>query len=103
MLELWSTNHASKEDLMASDIDAEFLKRYHSKPIRAYSHMYADAVRLMDSPDLEAFDIHKEDAQKLKSVMAMSLSDRDACLPVGWWKEMSVQWKSVMVAGILIK
>ena len=25
--------------------------------------MYADAVRLMDSPDLEAFDIHKEDAK----------------------------------------
>ena len=46
---------------LASDIDAEFLKRYHSKPIRAYGHMYADAVRLMDSPDLAAFDIHKED------------------------------------------
>ena len=25
--------------------------------------MYADAVRLMDSPDLEAFDIHKENAK----------------------------------------
>ena len=48
---------------LATDIDAEFLKRYHSKPIRAYSHMYADAVRLMDSPDLEAFNIHKENAK----------------------------------------
>ena len=48
---------------LANDIDAEFLKRYHSKPIRAYGHMYADAVRLMDSPDLEAFNIHKEDAK----------------------------------------
>ena len=46
---------------LANDIDAEFLKRYHSKPIRAYGHMYADAVRLMDSPDLAAFNIHKED------------------------------------------
>ena len=46
---------------LANDIDAEFLKRYHSKPIRAYGHMYADAVRLMDSPDLAAFDIHRED------------------------------------------
>ena len=45
---------------LANDIDAEFLKRYHSKPIRAYGHMYADAVRLMDSPDLAAFDIHRE-------------------------------------------
>jgi hypothetical protein len=48
---------------LANDIDAEFLKRYHSKPIRAYGHMYADAVRLMDSPDLEGFNIHKEDAK----------------------------------------
>lgn len=48
---------------LANDIDAEFLKRYHSKPIRAYGHMYADAVRLMDSPDLEAFNIHKEDSK----------------------------------------
>jgi hypothetical protein len=46
---------------LANDIDAEFLKRYHSKPIRAYGHMYADAVRLMDSPDLAAFDIHREE------------------------------------------
>ena len=46
---------------LANDIDAEFLKRYHSKPIRAYGHMYADAVRLMDSPDLAAFDINRED------------------------------------------
>jgi hypothetical protein len=51
---------------LANDIDAEFLKRYHSKPIRAYVHMYADAVRLMDSPDLAAFDIHRED-EKTKS------------------------------------
>ena len=28
--------------------------------------MYADAVRLMDSPDLAAFDIHRED-EKIKS------------------------------------
>ena len=51
---------------LTNDIDTEFLKRYHSKPIRAYGHMYADAVRLMDSPDLAAFDIHRED-EKIKS------------------------------------
>ena len=47
---------------LANDLDAEFLSRYHTKPIRAYGHMYADAVRLMKSPDLAAFDIHQEDA-----------------------------------------
>ncbi len=46
---------------LANDIDSEFLMRYNSKPVRAYGHMYADAVRLMDSPDLAAFNIHKED------------------------------------------
>ncbi|HBJ61637.1 MAG TPA: DUF1501 domain-containing protein [Opitutae bacterium] len=47
---------------LAHDIDAEFIKRYHPKSVRAYGDMYADAVRLMDSPDLSAFNIHKEDA-----------------------------------------
>lgn len=46
---------------LASDLDAEFLERYRSKPIRAYGDMYEDAVRLMESPDLAAFNIHRED------------------------------------------
>ena len=46
---------------LTNDLDAEFLERYHSKPIRAHGEMYADAVRLMESPDLEAFSINKED------------------------------------------
>jgi hypothetical protein len=45
---------------LASDLDAEFLERYHSKPIRAYGDMYEDAVRLMESEDLAAFNIHRE-------------------------------------------
>ena len=48
---------------LAHDIDAEFIKRYHPKSVQAYGDMYADAVRLMDSPDLSAFNIHKEDAK----------------------------------------
>ena len=46
---------------LANDLDTEFLERYHSKPIRAYGDMFADAVRLMESPDLDAFSIGKED------------------------------------------
>ena len=46
---------------LANDLDAEFLERYHTKPIRAYGEMYDDAVRLMESPDLAAFNINKED------------------------------------------
>ena len=46
---------------LSKDLDVEFLERYHSKPIRAYGDMYGDAVRLMESPDLAAFSINKED------------------------------------------
>jgi len=45
---------------LANDLDTAFLERYHSKPIRAYGDMYDDAVRLMASPDLAAFQIGKE-------------------------------------------
>ena len=45
---------------LAGDLDAEFLQRYRSKPIRAYGDMYEDAVRLMESADLAAFNIHRE-------------------------------------------
>lgn len=48
---------------LAKDLDSEFLERYHAKPIRAHGDMYADAVRLMESPDLEAFNLNVEDAK----------------------------------------
>lgn len=46
---------------MASDLDTDFIERYRTKPIRAYGDMYEDAVRLMESDDLAAFNIHRED------------------------------------------
>lgn len=46
---------------LAHDLYSEFLERYQSKPVRAYGDMYDDAVRLMESPDLAAFNINRED------------------------------------------
>ncbi len=46
---------------LANDLYSEFLERYQSKSVRAYGDMYADAVRLMESPDLAAFNINRED------------------------------------------
>ena len=46
---------------LANDLYSEFLEHYQSKPVRAYGDMYADAVRLMESPDLAAFNINRED------------------------------------------
>jgi hypothetical protein len=52
------------EDLeLANQFDAEFHQRYNVKQVRAYTQMYDDAVRLMQSKDLQAFDLKQEDSK----------------------------------------
>ena len=46
---------------LAERIDRDFKQRYAGRQIEAYDRMYADAVRLMGSGDLAAFDIGRED------------------------------------------
>lgn len=46
---------------LASQFDAEFHQRYNVKAVRAYTQMYDDAVRIMQSKDLQAFDLKQED------------------------------------------
>ncbi|MFT5471028.1 MAG: hypothetical protein ACI8UO_006161 [Verrucomicrobiales bacterium] len=51
------------EDLeLAREFDTEFHQRYNVKQVRAYTQMYDDAVRIMQSKDLQAFDLQKEDS-----------------------------------------
>jgi len=45
---------------LADKLSEPFRERYAKKDVRAYTSMYDDAVRLMNSPDLEAFDISQE-------------------------------------------
>ena len=45
---------------LASKIDAGFAEKYDQKNVRAYSAMYDDALQLMQSKDLTAFDISQE-------------------------------------------
>ncbi|MDF2374728.1 MAG: DUF1501 domain-containing protein [Verrucomicrobiales bacterium] len=45
---------------LAKEFDAEFHQRYDVKQVRAYTQMYEDAVRLMKSEDLKAFDLKDE-------------------------------------------
>jgi len=47
---------------LADRIDRDFRKKFAGRQIEAYDRMYADAVRLMGSGDLSAFDISREDA-----------------------------------------
>tara|TARA_R110002096_G_scaffold4493_9_gene20828 strand:+ start:2333 stop:3628 length:1296 start_codon:yes stop_codon:yes gene_type:complete len=46
---------------LARKFDAEFHQQYNVKQVRAYTQMYDDAVRIMTSRDLAAFDLKKED------------------------------------------
>ncbi len=45
---------------MAAKLDSEFVRRYDQRKVRAYSDMYDDALRLMRSEDLAAFDLEQE-------------------------------------------
>jgi len=48
---------------LADKIDADFRRRFAGPQVEAYDQMYKDAVRLLGSVDLEAFDIAKESEQ----------------------------------------
>lgn len=46
---------------LAAELDKDFRARYDLKRVRAYSAMYDDAVRIMNSKDLEVFQLAQED------------------------------------------
>lgn len=50
---------------LADAFDKPFRNEYKQKQVRAYTNLYADAIKLMKSKDLEIFDITKE-PQKLQ-------------------------------------
>lgn len=45
---------------LAQHLDTEFKERYDLKKVRAYTSMYDDAVRIMNSSDLQVFDLSQE-------------------------------------------
>ncbi|RPG87059.1 MAG: DUF1501 domain-containing protein [Coraliomargarita sp. TMED73] len=45
---------------LAEMMDLTFHKQYPAKAVRAYNDVYADAIRLMNSKDLVAFDLSQE-------------------------------------------
>ena len=44
----------------AEELNVNFNAEYPQKQVRAYSDLYRDAIKLMKSEDLNAFDINKE-------------------------------------------
>lgn len=57
------SNEFEERLMLANKFDQTFHDRYDQKKVRAYSDMYDDAVRLMKSEDLKAFDLSGESAQ----------------------------------------
>jgi len=57
------SNEFEQRLMLANKFDQTFHDRYDQKQVRAYSDMYDDAVRLMKSEDLKAFDLSGESAQ----------------------------------------
>ncbi len=45
---------------LAMKLDQPFIERYDQKKVRAYTDMYEDAIELMKSDDLAAFDLTQE-------------------------------------------
>ena len=45
---------------LSSALDKEFRERFNQKKVRSYNDAYDDAVRLMKSEELEAFNIYRE-------------------------------------------
>jgi len=55
-----SEKNFNRRLLLADRIDRDFKKRYAGPQLESYNQLYKDAVRLMGSVDLQAFDIAKE-------------------------------------------
>ncbi len=52
---------------IAQSVDEEFIASHPNRNVKAYSDMYDDAVRLMRSEDLAAFDLTKESPETRKA------------------------------------
>jgi hypothetical protein len=49
-----------KRKQLAGQLDQDFLSKFNQKKVRSYTDAYNDAIRLMGSKELEAFNIYRE-------------------------------------------
>lgn len=55
-----SMTNLRKRSSLAETLNADFLQRYPMAEVKAHADVYADAIRLMTSKDLDAFDLTQE-------------------------------------------
>ncbi|MEO8353679.1 MAG: DUF1501 domain-containing protein, partial [Chthoniobacteraceae bacterium] len=58
-----SLSGISKRISLATQLDSSFMEHYGTEGVQAYSDLYADAARLIESKALEAFDLRKESVE----------------------------------------
>jgi hypothetical protein len=58
--EFFSEESFSSQLEVSAKLDRAFAEKYNQRNVRAYQDMYQDAIRLMNSKDLAAFDLSKE-------------------------------------------
>jgi hypothetical protein len=82
---------------IASSLDAEFISTHPNRNVKAYSDMYDDAVRLMRSEDLAAFDLTKEPEELRKAYGKESFGQ--GCLLARRLVEHGVRFVEVSLGG----
>ncbi len=82
---------------LSEKLDAAFLDRYDQRPVRAYTDMYEDAIRLMRSEDLVAFDLSRE-ADDLKELYGKNPFGQ-GCLLARRLLEHGVRYVEVSLGG----
>ncbi|MBM82119.1 MAG: hypothetical protein CMJ78_16240 [Planctomycetaceae bacterium] len=55
-----STSEFERRVKLSNDFDTEFRAKFNQKKVRSYTNAYNDAIKLMSSKELEAFNIYNE-------------------------------------------
>lgn len=82
---------------IAKMMDLSFHKKYPAKKVRAYSDVYQEAIKLMNSKDLEAFDLSKE-PQHMRKVYGESRFGK-SCLLARRLVEHGVRYVELNLGG----
>jgi len=82
---------------ISKSFNRDFLKDFPQKRVRAYTDLYDDAVKLMKSKDLEAFDLTKE-AQEIRDAYGDN-NFGQGCLLARRLVENSVRFVEVQYGG----
>ena len=86
-----------KRRRLTTQFESAFRKKYPTTEVQAYADYYAEAVRLLKSPDLEAFDINKE-KQEVKDAYGANRVGQ-GCLLARRLIEKGVRFVEVEVGG----